>query len=345
MWKRFLVIAAALGLLFLALKGIQLHETLDILRNADWMLCFFAVAILVGMTYLRGVRWSYLLKMQGYRYSAWDCFVVYMISMFWGNVTPGRAGDFVKILYLKKDVKASVGSGMANILADRVLDLYLLLIMGGLGLWINPMPTDPDSANMVKAVKIFFLVLLLLSLLVFNKKVGGLFLKAAFQRLMKQEHREKTDELFEDFHEGMASFYKPAILIPVLLSAAAYAFIFWSCQLLAQSIGLNINIFYMTFTISIVNIVSLLTLFGLGTRDLACQKLLGLIAIKPEAAEAFSLLIFFFATALFTLVCFLFSLLKPVPLENLSGTAENKISTLRHKKNSPAKRKKPKKKR
>ena len=322
MWKRLVVIVVAIGLLALALKGVKLHETMDILKGADWRLCFLALMILVFMTYLRGVRWSRLLKMQGYEYSAWNCFLVYMVSMFWGNVTPGRAGDFVKVLYLKQDVKAPIGSGMASVFVDRVLDLYLLLVMGGLGLWINPMPTDPDSVNMIKAVKYFFLILLLISLLAFNKKIGGWLLKAAFQRLMKQEHREKTDKIFEDFHKGMGSFYKPAIAWPVVLSAIAYALIYWSCQLLAQSIGLGINIFYITFTISVVNIVSLLTLFGLGTRDLACQKLLGLISIRPEAAEAFSLLIFFFATALFTLVCFFFSFLKPLPIGGLSGDSD-----------------------
>lgn len=323
MWKRIAVIAFAIGLLALALKGVKLHETLYILKDANWLLCFLALIILVVMTYLRGVRWSYLLKMQGYEYSAWNCFLVYMVSMFWGNVTPGRAGDFVKVLYLKQDVKAPIGTGMASVLVDRVLDLYLLLVMGGLGLWINPMPTDPDSVNMIKAVKYFFLILLLISLLAFNKKVGGFLLKIASRSLMKQAHQEKTDKIFGDFHRGMESFYKPAIAWPVALSAAAYALIFWSCQLLAQSIGLDINIYYITFTISVVNIVSLLTLFGLGTRDLACQKLLGLISIRPEAAEAFSLLIFFFATALFTLICFLFSFLKPLPLEGFSTAAQD----------------------
>lgn len=320
MWKRLLVIVVPIVLLAWSLKGVKLHETLDILKGANWWLCFLALAILVAMTYLRGVRWSYLLKMQGYHYSAWNCFLVYMVSMFWGNVTPGRAGDFVKVLYLKQDVKAPIGSGMASVLVDRVLDLYLLLVMGALGLWINPMPTDPDSVNMIKAVKYLFLILLVLSLLAFNKKVGGYLLKIASRALMKQAHQEKTDKIFDDFHRGMKSFYKPAMAWPVVLSVVAYALIFWSCQLLAQSIGMNVSIFYITFTISVVNIVSLLTLFGLGTRDLACQKLLGMISVTPETAEAFSLLIFFFATALFTLVCFFFSFLKPLPLGGVSGT-------------------------
>ncbi|HJT23048.1 MAG TPA: lysylphosphatidylglycerol synthase transmembrane domain-containing protein, partial [bacterium] len=90
MWKRLLVIAFAIGLLTWALKGVELQKTLDILKNANWWLCFLALVILIFMTYLRGVRWSYLLKMQGYEYSAWNCFLVYMVSMFWGNVTPGR---------------------------------------------------------------------------------------------------------------------------------------------------------------------------------------------------------------------------------------------------------------
>ncbi len=63
---------------------------------------------------------------------------------------------------------------------------------------------------MILAVKVFFVILVVVTLLAFNKKIGGVILKAAFQRLMKQEHRDKTDELFEDFHKGMEAFYKPS---------------------------------------------------------------------------------------------------------------------------------------
>jgi glycosyltransferase 2 family protein len=316
MWKRLLVVAVGIALFVLILMHVDREKTWAIMKGADWKLCILSLAALVGMTSIRGGRWSFLLKMQGYAYSTWNGFLVYMVSMYWGNITPGRAGDFVKILYLREDLKLTAGLGMASVLVDRVLDLYLLLVLGGLGLLINPMPTDQVSVKMVLAVKVFFLILVVITLLAFNKKIGGVFLKAAFQRLMKQEHREKADKLFEDFHKGMEAFYRPAVLWPVFLSLVAYVLAFGACYLLAQSIGLNVSIFYLVFTISVVNIVSLLTLLGMGTRDGALILLLGLVGISKEQSEAYSLLLLFVGTVLYTFVCFLCTFLKPLRLKS-----------------------------
>src|SRR5258708_4362192 len=153
--------------------------------------------------------------MQGAHGSVWNCFLIYMSTLYLGNLTPGRAGDFAKVFYLKDDLGFSTGSSMASVLVDRVFDLYILLILGCVGILTYPMPVD---AQLIKAVWAFFALLVLVTVFAFNRGIGGVFLKKAFQRLMKQEHKDKTDKLFNDFHKGMDSFYKPAILIPVFLS-------------------------------------------------------------------------------------------------------------------------------
>ncbi len=124
------------------------------------LLCFLM------MIYIKGIRWSYLIKMQGHHYSVWNCFLIYMSTLAMGNLTPGRAGDFAKILYLNKDLKFSTGTSMASTLVDRVFDLYLLLILGCVGILAYPMPIDP---NLIKAVWAFFGLLIVVTLLAFNQ--------------------------------------------------------------------------------------------------------------------------------------------------------------------------------
>ena len=188
------------------------------------------------MIYFKGIRWSYLIRMQGGRYSIWNCFLIYMSTLAIGNVTPGRAGDFAKVFYLKKDLNFSLGKSTANVLLDRVFDLYLLLLLGCAGILIYPMPLDP---NLIKAVWVFFFLLILVTVLAFNQKIGGALMKAIFQRAMKREHKQKADQLFKDFHRGMESFYRPSIAYPIFLSFVAYVFFFVGCKLLA--LGLSID--------------------------------------------------------------------------------------------------------
>lgn len=315
--KKYVPAVVGLGLFGFVLytKRNDLASAWLLLKHADLVLCLVGLLTFIGMVYLKGVRWSYLLRMQGHAYSVWNCFLIYMGSLFWGNVTPGRVGDFVKIFYLQEDLKLPMGKAMPSVLVDRVFDLYLLLILGGAGILLYPMPVDP---RLITTVWAFFGVLFAITLLAFNQKIGGTILKKVFQKLMKQEHKEITDKAFEEFHDGMADFYKPALLIPILLSAASYLIYFWGCEQMGHSIGVQkLDFPYTAFCISVVNIVSLVTLLGFGTRETALILLFGLISLGSDQALAYSFLIFFIGTVLFSGLGFFCYLLKPIQLKGL----------------------------
>ena len=289
-------------------------QTWGYLSTTNLPLCLAAVGFLLLMIYIKGIRWSFLIKMQGKHYSVWNCFLIYMSTLMMGNFTPGRAGDFAKILYLNKDLKFSTGTSMASTLVDRVFDLYLLLILGGIGILSYPMPIDP---NLIKAVWGFFFLLFVVTLLAFNQKIGGALLKAVFQRMMKKEHKDITNKLFDDFHKGMESFYKPAILYPIFLSLLSYVSFFYAGYLIAVAMNLPVSILYLSFCLSVVNIVSLASLLGLGTRDSALYILFKLINLQDQS-EAYSMLFFFIGVVVFSLVglgCFY---LKPIELSFFS---------------------------
>ena len=165
MLKRLFLVAFAFGLFFLVLRQVDLHKSLLMLQQADLKLCLLAFLSFMAMVYLKGIRWSFLLKMQGHSYSVWNCFLIYMGTLTLGSVTPGRAGDFAKVFYLKQDLNIPIGRGITSVLVDRVFDLYLLLILGCLGLMTYPMPPNPALIHSVWA---FFGLLILVSLLAFT---------------------------------------------------------------------------------------------------------------------------------------------------------------------------------
>jgi uncharacterized protein (TIRG00374 family) len=331
--KRYIPVVVGVLLFGLIFRTVNIPDTWVILKKADWSLLFLSVLSLVAMVYLKGIRWSFLLRMQGASYSVWNCFLIYMATLLLGNVTLGRAGDFAKVFYLKRDLRFSTGTSMASVLVDRVFDLYLLLILGCAGILSYPLPVDPA---LIKSVWAFFVILVAVTLLAFNKKIGGFLLKAAFQRLMKKEHRDQTDKIFEDFHKGMSAFYKPSILIPALLSLTAYLVFFEGCHMIAMSIGLTINILYLSFCVSVVNIVSLITFLGMGTREGALFILFGLISIGKDQAMAFSLLLLFIGIFIFSLLGLICFYLKPIPMGKLTepSVPSSRASSRKNKINS-----------
>ncbi len=279
------------------------------MKNSNLWLVLGGLGAILVMIYIKGIRWSLLLWMQGYRYSVWNCFLIYMNSLFWGSVTPGRAGDFIKVVYLKEDLKQSMGFGMSSVFSDRVFDLYILLVMGGLGLLLYPLPQDP---NLVHSVEVFFVVLVGVSVLVLNQKIGGVFLKAIFQKMMGEGLKARTDQAFEDFHRGMQAYYRPAILGPVALTVCSYTAYFFGCYLLAVSMGIQINVFYLAFVVSVVNIVSLLTFAGMGTREGALILLFRIVDLSKEQALAYSFMTFIVGVLIISLLGFVCYLAKPM---------------------------------
>jgi uncharacterized protein (TIRG00374 family) len=135
--------------------------------------------------------------------------------------------------------------------------------------------------------------------------------------MMKQEHKDITNKLFDDFHKGMESFYKPVILYPIFLSLLSYVSFFYAGYLIAVAMNLPVSILYLSFCLSVVNIVSLASLLGLGTRDSALYILFKLINLQGQS-EAYSMLFFFIGVVVFSLVglgCFY---LKPIELNFMS---------------------------
>ena len=116
----------------------------------------------------------------------------------------------------------------------------------------------------------------------------------------------------------MTAYYKPAVLIPILLTTASYLIYFWGCEQLAHAIGLSIIGFsFIAFCISVVNIVSLVTFLGMGTREGSLIILFGLVGLSPDKALAYSFLTFLIGTVLFSLLGLICYFLKPIQVKGL----------------------------
>jgi uncharacterized protein (TIRG00374 family) len=309
MWKSLIIILIGLVLFVFILLRVNLPDTWSILQHTKIGFLSFTLLSLIIMVLFKAIRWKQLLKMQGLQYSLWNCFLVYMSSLYWGNVIPSRIGDFIKILYLKEDLNVAWGKGASNVVVDRIFDLYALLIFGGLGILFYPIPHDQQFKSLVW---VFFGLLILGSAVFLNKKMGKLILKNIFRRMMKNRFKSKTDEIFEEFHQGLRSFYRRSIFFSVFWTICSYYVFFKGCQFMALALQLHINLFYLAFCLSVVNIVSLLTFLGFGTREGTLILLFGLIALSKEQALAYSLLLFVMGTLGVTLVGLLCFLIKPI---------------------------------
>lgn len=279
-----------LGLLVLILLKLDLKAMLQALASAEWGLLAVAVALNLVLFGLKSWRWRELLSMQGTAYPWRDAFLAFSSGMFLGLLTPGRVGEMAKALYLKQDQGMPVSVGFANVLMDRLLDLYTIMILGSFGLvWYHLLPGWALALVVAGTV-----ATIVLPVMLSNARLAdwGLAL-AQHVPVVRRYHRRLVDAAGR-FQTGLRPLLTLRLAIPILLTQVAYGLFFFQGQLLAWALHLRIGFAYLAVCLSVAGFVTLLpvSISGLGTRDAVLIAMFAPLGIPPYQAVAYSTLFF-----------------------------------------------------
>ena len=130
-----------------------------------------------------------------------------MSSLFIGFITPGRLGEFVKTLYLKADKGISLSKGFSSVLVDRFFDLYLLIILGFIGIW------QFDILGKLSNIFIFLSIIIILSpLIILNKILMKKIISLLYNFAVSKKIKRKVDESFESFYNSLFKLINPNFL-------------------------------------------------------------------------------------------------------------------------------------
>ena len=116
------------GALYFAFKNVPIAELLKYLVtiNYFWVLPAVLVAVLSFM--LRAVRWQIILESTR-RINFWRAFHPLMIGFMINCVLPGRLGEVARPVILQKEEKVPFATGLATVVAERVFDICLLMLL------------------------------------------------------------------------------------------------------------------------------------------------------------------------------------------------------------------------
>ena len=122
-------------ILFIIFLKIDINNFKKIFINLNLYHLLFASILFIPHLFLKSIRWKYILSIQGIKYSIIETFIIYMSALYIGFVTPGRLGEFVKVIYVKNDKNVSYGKGFSSVLIDRFFDFVLLILLSIIGIW------------------------------------------------------------------------------------------------------------------------------------------------------------------------------------------------------------------
>jgi uncharacterized protein (TIRG00374 family) len=211
-----------------------------------------------------------------------------LIGYFYGFVTPGGFGNYLRALYLKQESNAPLPKCISNIITFNTVDLitlFLLSSIGGLFL-LGQYPY-------LIVLSLFCLIMVIVVFTFFLRQKKS---KQLFNRLLKtqifQTIQRYINDPIETFYEDLPSFKD--LRLPFLISFVGWVVFFTELFVIAQLFDIHVPFLTLFFMLAIAaSIASVpISLYGLGTRDVALVGLLSIYNVPPENCISFTLLWF-----------------------------------------------------
>ncbi len=137
-WRTLVPLGIVIVLLvYLAQKAhIDPQQTWATLKQANLLFFLAAFLIYYASFPLRELRWRILLQNVGFTQengihlpSFWKIVEIIYISFFANSIVPAKLGDLYRAYLLRQEIKVSVSRSVGTVLAERLLDLIVLLLL------------------------------------------------------------------------------------------------------------------------------------------------------------------------------------------------------------------------
>jgi uncharacterized protein (TIRG00374 family) len=101
---------------------------LDKVKTADFKYVYISIALSLISHFIRGYRWTLLLKPLNYNVGSFRAFIAVMVGYFVNLLVP-RMGEITRCAILKKTDNVAIPASFGTVLSERILDLLLLILL------------------------------------------------------------------------------------------------------------------------------------------------------------------------------------------------------------------------
>jgi uncharacterized membrane protein YbhN (UPF0104 family) len=249
--------------------------------TASWLLLGLAVLVYAGITMVRGLRWYLILRRAGVEASMADAQALTVVGYMGNTVLPARGGELLRLFMLGQRTGCSRVTILGTIVAERMIDLFALLMLLLLLAVVTATGVGSDShvgaIAAIAAVTLFVPALALLG----GWRLGRL---ARFRRLMAR---------VSSLTLATRNLLSAQGLLLILLTGAIWmgeGLIYW---LVGRAVHLHLNIWQGCFLVVLSSLVAIIPAAPgyAGTYDAAVQFGLRTLRVHGGQAISFGLLV------------------------------------------------------
>lgn len=279
--------AVTLGVVYWLATSVDFGMVGRILAQAKHAYLLLACLILTVVFLIGCVRWRLLIGHLGLTIPMRQALLSYYLGLFFNNFLPtGVGGDLARTVHLKLQGH-SIKPLISSAVADRVIGLAVMLVLGGVSLVLSPeLRIDPDRK------------LYLVGLIVLGLAGGGAVFwfsnRLPLESLTRRyQHTRVRRGLIEIVH--LLTTYRTALrglFMAVLLSVVMQSLVIATYYLLARGIGIELSLVTFFAFVSMVQVAASLpiSLGGLGVREGVLVALLVGVGVDIQLGVALSLL-------------------------------------------------------
>lgn len=283
--------------LFLALRKINLTETIAAIELADYWKVIGASSGILFLSVLRALRWKYLIE-NHHLLPSWFFIRGFFIGFLANSALPARLGEIVRAKSLgdlsKTLIKTGGTKSLASIFIEKILDgLILLLIFIVLTLFFPITAWMKTIAWMAASIFIGLFTVILLTLF-YEKHIKKLLRKLSCW--LSEGKAERILQMFNWFTEGLGVIKNRRDMIRFVLAS----FLIWILEgfmifLFIRSLNIDAPIISGYFVMIMVAFgIALPSAPGyLGIYQFMCMKALAIWGVNESVALSFSLVMQF----------------------------------------------------
>jgi len=285
--------------LFIALRGLQPGNILEVIRNARIIWLIPGIGVYFLALWFRTWRWCFLLKPFGH-ISLSTLFSTMSIGYMGNNIYPARAGEVLRSILVKRKYQIPISSSLATIMIERVFDA--VVIVGFVSINLSKLggifPADEKNGGLHSWAlwgTILFLLafFILLTIARFPSQTEILLLRI-INFITPLRWRQKISGIINRFIQGLSSLHSlQDLLLILILSVLIWLVetgVYW---FIMQAFPFEISFIHLIFLNGIVNLATTLPSAPgyLGTFDASGIALLSFFNVNQSVAVGYILLL------------------------------------------------------
>ncbi len=280
----------SLLLVWFSLRGIDPVEVYIELQKTDYLFVAGSMIVIVLTQIMRVIRWNLFLKPLE-NIDPYTIFSVSNVGFLAIVAIPARLGELVKPYLITKKSHIPMGSAIATVFAERMLDITPLLIIAAIVFGVNPLPPWLFRSGLI-FVAVMTGMLSFLALIFIRKEKAKAIL-AWITNPLPERYAILLNQLVDHFIKGFSGVKDRTLLsITVAISAAI-----WLAN--AAAIYLFFLAFHFNLPLTAAFVLMIVLILGIaipsapgfiGNWHYACILGLGIFNVTKTSALSFALL-------------------------------------------------------